>query len=873
MTRWHRNSFRGVAVFFLLLIFMFSSTRAQAEFNTYSLFGAGSVSTSLGGMSIDSYADQLGYLVNPSLINQFEATRYSLSLSKGDENNKIYSTKYRNIILSYATKRKGYSLIIDQENGWSRDMLTYTTTFPYAKGKYDIGFNLSGFRFSKPVQHTGTGGQIVLPADDGSGVSLDVGLFKEFSDGIRGGISIQNLVGFGSSVAVPRNVAGDDIRLPMIVNLSVAYPLREKILLYAGYKMINNMNITENTNFNLTAGNSMFYLGGELKMQGGKSARLGGMGSNALTNVTDKALLFGGSMEYQNYMASGHVIQKLEPSDYVAGVTVSYKPNEAQPWKGVPAVVATAPELTELEKKDTEEKFEQPLPSTTEEKVETVTEKDKRGKKDVKDSKVVPLVDKERTRVASFEVSPKVIIVPSIARDNVRVARGHWSEEYYGSMAADGFFPYDVPAGYGPNSLVAREEYYRLLFVSQLTGLFSNPISVSFNTPYAVSAELWLDSPSLNSPVLLQEGTYERSGMKRLVVNMALLEENEIFAGKYKIKLKLSAEGMLPEELEDYITVLDTSIDFSAIAASPQDERKKKVDMFKDSMRQLGINVDYLDGLVGDGPITRIEAIRVMIESSLIDLPKSYDRKDIEFSDIWQLDEKDQAVVFMASRGMFSLGGRALMGGYGDGTFKPQKEMLNAEAVVLVDRYRKLTRKDFEAPYRVAVAPEATKSTYVAVPSVDKEQPQQKRIIEVKYLVTAGSYMNTENAKNAVQIVRDNGIEPDYIVERIGSAEVHYVVLGKFENRDVAEKYLASLTPIPQLDFKVTEFSSGDAVAYAPGNIGTGTSSTKPAPSYNKQDAEGTLHLDGESFLPWNLIRNMDEFDPHSAESRTVVVE
>lgn len=860
----------GVAAAVLTAIVIFCAGEAKAELNTYSLFGAGSVSSSLGGISIDSYADQLSYLVNPSLINQFEATRYTLSLSKGDQNRRIYSTEFRNTILSYASKRKAYTLVLDQENGWSRDMVTYSTSLPYGKGEYDIGINISGFRFSKPITRYGTNNLLTQSADDGSGFSLDVGLSKEFDSGIRGGLSIQNLVGFGSSIPVPRNAQGDDIKLPMIFNLSVAYPFRDKFTIYAGYKMVSGMNLTENSNTGNEAGDNMFYIGGELNMQGGKSVRMGGGGNSALTGkFADKSLLFGGSLEYQKYAVSGHVMQKVEPSDYVGGVTVSYKPKDELPWKGAKKAVETAATeaaATDASAKEPEQKFEEPLTSATEDKPD---EKNKRGKKDEKDTKIVPLVEKERTKVASFEVSPKVIIIPSVTRDKVGPSIGRWSESYYSSMGEGGFFPYGVPAGYSPAGLVNREEFYRLLFVSQLTGLFSNPVAVSFNTPYAVSAELWLDSPTLESPVLLQEGTYERSGMKRLVVNMDLLEEKEIFSGKYKLRLKLTGENMLPEELEEYITVLDTSIDFSAIAASPQDERRKKVDLFKDSMKQLGINVNYLDGLVDDGPITRMEAIRVMLESSLIELPKEYDREQLTFSDIWSLDERDQTVAFLASRGMFSLGGQALMGGYGDGTFRPGKEMSNEEAVVLVDRYRKLTRKDFDPPYRIAIAPEPVKTTNTATVSQAPDAPTRK--IEVKYLVTAGSYLDNENAKRAVQIVRQHGIEPDYIVEKIGLSEIHYVVIGKFESREVAEKYLSTLTPIPELDFKVTAFSAGDAVAYAPGP--SGSVAPKPAPSQIKKDAEGTLHLDGESFLPWNLIRNQEEFDPHSAESRTIIIE
>lgn len=879
------NSGSGLLGALFVAAAVFFSMPAFAEFNSYDVLGPGAVSSSIGGLSVGASSDQLEYLSNPSLIGQFEATRYTLSLSRGVSSGEVFGNEYSSYILSYASDKKAYTLSIDNENDWSRDMLTYTAYFPYGAREYDLGVNISGFRYSKPLQFSTDLGNVAFPEDQGSGFSLSVGASKELPNKIKAGASIQNLIGYGSAVKTPHRTSGESIFLPRIINLSISYPYKDRYRFYAGYKI---MEVTHETGSSQSGG--MMYVGAELELADkSKSGRMGFSSNNVFTSHADKEILYGASISMNNYMAAGYAAQKNDVSDNMIGLTVSYKPDEKLPWKGAPP--APEPTIVDIPLKSESDKgkFEAPLPpvkTEPEEKAEPVEEKS--PVKTEKSSKSVPVVEKTRTKVASFDVAPKVMMMPSRKKSGMRIAEGHWAEPYYKSLAEDGFYPSDPDGSYKLNGLVNRAEYYRLLFVSQISELFIDPVSVTFNTPYAVGAELWLDSPLLEAPVLLQEGTYERAGMKRLVVNSELLQEKEILPGKYKLTLKLTAQNMLTEELEDYITIIDTSVDFTAIISQDPATRRQRVEAFKDSMKQLGIKVDYLDGLISDDPITRMEAIRVMLQSSSVDLPSEFNKEEMLFSDVWQLDAADQSVVFLASRGMGSLGGQPLMSGFGDGKFQPAKEMTNAEGAALVDRYRKLSVNDFEPPYRVAAAPEIRKPDRTAtsqkkpetseaglvplpLPGETPEEPASRG--RVKYLAVAGSFMDETNAKRAVELLKENGQEPDFIVEKIGVIEVYHVVMAKFDNRGDAEKYLEGLAPIAGLDYKITTFMSGDETAYTGSVGGRQGNHSKPQYKRDRKDAEGTLRMDGDSFLPWNLIRNLNDFSPQPVEIGGYIVE
>jgi len=844
----------------------------HCAFESYHVLGAGAVSNALGGSAAGCGYDTFEYLVNPALIRAVYSTRYSLALA-----NMSGGHEYKYTIFSYARRNKGLSLIIDDEDGTSRDMVTYSAVLPYGNNNnYIMGFNASAFRFSTPTRTYEVFDEIKsVPSDDGSGFALDIGVYREYDSGLTVGAS-----------------GRQEVELPLIINVSARYRLRDWMDVYLTYKNLSSDSGSSNTG----SDGSMFFLGMEYLMKSDYSARAGYISQSAMDDYTDQSGTLGVSYTTPSYLASLAASTYNDThGDYVA-FSGSYKPETEAEWKtalfeketGEEQAAGEELELKEDagdEKKVETVEYEEPLPPVETEKEEP--EKDNESElpardeisssRDETESRPAPEKPPEKlTKVANFEIDPRVIIVPSASILPEDEYSNNWAADYFSSLSEDGFFSTPGSASLAPEEEVPREEFYRLLFVTQILELFKTPIAITFNTPYPVSAELWLESPVLAGPVLLQEGTYERAGLKRLVVNTQLIEEKEISAGKYKVRLRLKAKELLPVALEGYITVLDTSLDLSEIAKLPDDKKSEQIENLKKNLGRLGLKVDYLDGLKKSGPITRIEALDALFAASSVNLPTEIDEEGL-FKDLDSLSDQQKAAVFIASRGMGSLGGRALMGGYSDNTFKPEKDMTFAEAVALVQRSRELTPADFTPPYRVAEVPEQREYQQVGYQELEERTPEttgeqqaaQAQPGETRYLVVAGSFLMEQNAFAAVNILLDKGYTPEMYVEQVGSNSIHHVSLGRYSTYRDAKAAMQKIPAIPEFDFTVVPVMTGEQFAFAAEQQKKPRKS--PPPQQTTRDrsmdqAEGELPLRGTSFLPWNLIRNLEDFDPHGPD-------
>ena len=887
---------RALILFAALLIF--TSSPALSEFEAYNLFGAGAVSASMGGASVGSDRDTLDFLVNPALITRYDAARYSLSISSYKD--KFGFSDYKQSIISMAKARKGYSLIIDDDGGITRDMFTFTAALPYGGGKKTaFGVNLAGFRYSTvpivfPSPATGTT-PVSFPSDNGSGFTLDVGVFKDFGKGIQAGLAIENLLSSGSETETL--TARRDLELPRMFNLSIRYPVMKSADLLLAYKSYSYSSGSSNSD----RGDNLIFVGGEYRLDNPISARGGFMSESAYSTETDARGNQTSDNDRSAPMGLGYVTDRFNVGLAILGyhntfekansVLISYKKDESKPWK---EPLEPEPAPPEIPVPKPEVKYEQPLPPAA--KVEpSEEEKSLAGKQEEsKDAKGGYEEEKEteparpRTKIASFSVDPKIMLVPKTLAERVQSVAGHWAQASIDSLAKIGFYNRERLESFSPGGKVPREEFYRLLFLTQITRFFDAPAVVLFNTPYPVSAGMWLSSPLMETPVLLQEGTYDRAGQKRLVINRDLLLKNEILAGKYKLTLKVTGDKMRPEELEDYITVLDTSMDFSTLLNLENGERRNQITALKRNMETLGINVDYLDGLEKTGPITRLEALRGLFAAAAVQLPSEFE-KDTLFKDIWQLPEEDQAAVFLASRGMDSLGGYALMNGYPDNTFRPEGQVTGAEAAALIDRFRDLKQADFEPPYQVAIKPQTFKTEIIASvpppptaagPKKGMQPVSVSQLIsdiqvpsrDAKFIITIGSYASSENADNAVGILTNNGYTPQVYAERLGTIVAHHIVVGRYDSEAAARAALMKMKPVPEFDFKVVSIYGGATVALAPYSAAP-AGKLPPRPKPPRKDAEGSMHLEGSSFIPWNLIRNLGDFDPHTAESTPVIIQ
>jgi len=881
---------------------------ARADFEGQYIYGRGAVSASTGGLSIGSRNDTLDYLTNPALINFVGNRRYIFSL--GSYRAPEFATGTLSYyIVSYTMPNQSYTLSSGDEQGSSRDMFTYT--IGKRTSQYMLGAAISAFRYSTPSYSDMIR---TIPSDNGSAFTLDIGAYKEFEK-VRASVSIQNLIGNISGTA---NQFGRKPILPVIYNFGISYPAREWLDVIAGFKIIKYQTL----NMETSQSGNMMYLGAEFHTPNQKfSARAGFQSEGVLAgDQKDRAAIVGGGVRTENYDVQLAAYNYLNSYGSPIIATLSYKPDKGawkEPFivKEVPAPATSTPQITKPQ-------FETPLPSSNaNDSGKKIEPKPKPAPKaDVETNEPKPAAPSKSTQIAEFRVDPKIMLIPSLPGASFSDVGSHWAGSYVESLSKEGFYPDVSRQFFQPDAKAPRMEFYRLLFLTQLNRLFSSPINIYFKTPYPVTTEAYVISPKIQQPILLQEGTYEKPGPKRLVINRSMLndalkdalKDSDTLAGPYKLRLSVSNKDLLPKTLEDYITVVDTSMNFASIESKPPEERKAQIDSLKSNLSPLGINLDYLEGLLVDAGITRIEALHNLFDSASITPPKEFDRKYF-FYDVGDLPYDEQSMIFVASRGLRSLEGKPLMGGYPDLTFKPNKEMTNGETAALIDRFRSLSPADFEPPYEPPLSPEITQpkppSALISkIPSNSQTTSPDGKMIpppivqpdistgrktgstsasgkkptslsshiaslppDIKqspsYFVISGSFLTKESALGEISRLRTLKYNPFIVAENMdGSVMMLHVAVGAYASLGQAQAAVISVNP-ENFQPRIIMMPASSA----PSGI---SNAALPSAMKQKQDAsqapkhaEGELMLKGESFIPWNLIQNINEYVPDSADS------
>ncbi len=869
-----------------LVALSFLIRHAFASFEGQYVYGLGAANASTASFAAGSRYNVLEYFANPALINLVSNKRYVFSI--GDYKPPEWAEKgLKYYLISQSERGKAYSFVSGDELGYKRDMVTYTVG--KRSKKYIAGVNISAFRYSTPPFEFEDESRVPIPSDDGSGFTVDLGAYTEYSNKLKVGASLQNFITNISKTNDPYNRS---VTLPSILSIGASYPLRDWLDVMVGIKSINAQSPDDLNSHR----EQMIYLGAEYHSRDKKiSARAGFQSESTFTYPnSDRATNIGMGYRTDRYDLSFATYNLLTSFDSPSVITVGYQPASGK-WRE---------EYTEQEKPKpaaaTEPAtpkgpvFEQPLPTTQSEPKEN--EKNDRPEKQTSPTESSAAAPAKSTLIADFRIDPKIILLPIRNGAQFTDIDKHWANTYVAALSKEGYFPKSGKHAFQPNGIAERAEFYRLVFLTQLTRLFSSPITMYFKTPYGVSARAELSSPKLEQPVTIIEGTYEKTGLKRLVINAKMLEEalqnslgeDEIFAGKYKLRMSVVHQDMLPKTLEDYITILDTSMDFSAVSNSRPEEKKKQIDTIKNNLNAIGIDLDYLDGLLKESGLSRLEALRDLFRIAKVKTPKDFDRTNL-FTDVRTLPDDDQATIFVASRGMASLNGKPLMAGYPDRTFKPSKEMTYAETAALIDRFRMLAPSDFEPPYNAPVIPEPLapvakpqqlqpSSLISNLPAPQRPIPPQGLISHVSklpsssktgpsYFLVSGSFLDKLNALKEISRLRELKFNPFIVIENMDGMNLFHTAVSAHSSREQAR--LAELNINPDyFQPRIITMNTGGAFS-------TPTTSPVPLPKSSRKDTQGPsrshaeieMKLKGESFLPWNLIQDINTYNPDTPDS------
>jgi hypothetical protein len=402
-----------------------------------------------------------------------------------------------------------------------------------------------------------------------------------------------------------------------------------------------------------------------------------------------------------------------------------------------------------------------------------------------------------------------------------------------------GLFGKTLPdQAYEPNSPADREQFHRMLFVNQMRIVFAGPIIAEFKTPGGATAEVLLEAPEASQPIFLLRRTFDQKGRKQLLVDRDTLAKLQIGPGKYKLIVRLTDKDGRYKSIADYITILDTSIDFGNISGLEKKDRIQRVSELRRNLANLNIDLDYLSGLVADGPITRMEALRSLLTSLGVTPPTEFPTEGL-FSDIDGLPPTDRAFVFLASRGFSALKGAPLVSGAG-GLFRPDAPVTQAEAAALVARALPLTADSFQPPWLEPVIPQPQpvaqqqsqniQQPVVQQPVVQQQappirtlSPSNSTLIPIqptqqsnnglplprtatqqsvrnipshpagttRYLVVAASFTDPKSADEMIGQLRDEGKTVSLVAENMGLSKIYHVVLGVYNTRYEAEKTLS----------------------------------------------------------------------------------
>lgn len=751
---------------------LLSAVPAAALFEYSTLYGMGAASYSLGPMGIPSLDDPMGFLLNPGLFGG-EKNR-TIVLTLGGMSEKESDGKFQMTGFTYITpKRNAISLISYTEPLISRhNELIYTASRGGEGGRY--GANIRLFDFTEQN------------GENSSSLSVDIGY--------HGGGRARWWYDLVLKNIISPNLA---------VSKSLDPELAKTIVLGAGWQWDDNTRIYLSTQKRLASKSEparqvdfqKWSLGLEYSMPNRYSGRVGG--SSLKTNTTDETasgMAFGGSFRTPSMSFDAGWTTSNEFFSSGSYLTMAYAKVKTEP----PAAASTKPA-----KKPTEK----PLAAVDDE--ETPADKPEKPDEHGEDAygtfdkpgvtTVAPGAPKE---LEDFVVKPEAILSAAAARSDFDDMKGHWAEKPAAELARSGFLIIDDD-NFMPNTPVSREEFYRLLFVTQLEDLFSRPVDAAFDAPAEGTLTVELQGPSMSKAVKLLSRELKEAGRTSISLPPELFEEKGIAPGRYKLICTLDGGGGKTWRAESGVTVLDTAMDFSRFAAMAGDQKKQAVDEVKSRLAPLGMPLDYLDNLKLSGDITRIEALAASLDALGADwalLPV----EDV-FSDTWGLEKQEKKAVYLASRGLDGLRGRALMTGFGDGLFRPQKVITRGEAAAFVSRLRKVAAADLKPPYKPETVPDALATTPpIQIPGTDgapliagtsgivKPPKQQPRGAKPYRLVALTTPLR-ERAVEFADILTSEGRTPVIIEENLNKEKLWHVLFGMYSTIVEAEAQRRSL--------------------------------------------------------------------------------
>ena len=770
------------ALAFCVLFALGAADPAHAIFEKYNLYGLGANATSLGAPAIPSRFDTLCYLTNPAMITDVYSKNYTFAMGRftSDLNPEM---DYKYSLYSYTVpQRRAYSTAFTEDGGVQRKLATYT--FGSRSDNMSYGLNLSGYKFD-------------VNGADTSGFSMDLGIVFFENEQIQYGLAIQNFV---------TSTSATDI----VEDQRISQELSQRQSLGLRYRMNRNMDVSlswnkikaDPSNPSLEdRDSSSIVLGFEYSIPNSANVRVTGIREKETfaEDTEDKLMVVGAGYRTPQYDMSYTVMNKNNTFSSASAMTLTYKAGGA--WDPPPTPVAAVdtelPEIKELT-------FEEPLP-TLELAMAPELILAQGGDPDA-ESAPAPVTEKEppavtgNIEVSNVNVMPRAILIPSPTQPAFNDISGHWSEPFVNDLSEAGFFANAKDQKFRPGASVERAEFYRMLFLLQLSRLFSEPVTVLFSLDKPARAVVTLNAPHLGNPVKLVSGEYEKSGDKRIQVTRDMFAKAGVIPGRYMLRVMLTA-GEDQGVIEEYVTILDSSIDFSDIEPLKGDERKAKVAELKGRLSNLGLNLDYLDALAQPGDVTRMNALEAVLAALGAAMPSGAGSEPV-FADTLALTDAQRDLVFLGSRALDSLNGEPLVFGYEDMTFRPQQPLNRAEAAALIRRAMRTTPADFKAPFK---APASFTHPVIAEkpPTTDKpdedvskpepeETPQPLPDVIYRYIVVAKSFLMADNATKAVEKLGKKGQNAWIIMEKVGLDTIHHVVVGAFDSNDDAHAMAAA---------------------------------------------------------------------------------
>ncbi|MEW6202244.1 MAG: S-layer homology domain-containing protein [bacterium] len=699
-------------------------------------YSMGAATFTLGPGAGISDKDPLGFLQNPAMFTFADKKQYIFSLidSGGD----------------YPFKHTGFAMITPHKNAlsffraretatFSHDALTYTlVSDKILPGKYS-GVNITAFRFKEPT------------GDEGTGIKFDIGIAFPRRNRTAYGIAFLNLISSNSSVGTQNLTVNEEI--PSILNLTASYDWDDNTVVHIGHqKTVFSKKGDFSKDF------SRWGIGVEYSLPQIYTVRTGLSSSDMGTQYNDKAATIGGSFAAENIEIDAAGMFKNDTLTNPMALTVAYTPKEK---------VKEPPPVVEEE----EEKFEEPLPAIP-------IEEEKKVVEPVAEPEAV---EEERPLrvLENFTVEPEAIFAGIPLRAGYTDLEGHWDKNAVADLAAAGYFPQETADQFRPSDIVERAEFYRLLFTTQLEGLFGKSLEIKMFAPVSGAISVEMTEPSSSDSIKLLSRTIDEPGWQAFEITQQMIAEKAAPPSKYTVACTLESNVGDRFTGEDSVIVLDAAVDFGRITSLDTEKREAEIQEMKKRLGALGMSLDYLDNLKVSGAVTRLEALKSIIASKGVKTASA--TVEEMFKDTGKLLDEDKKVIFLGTRGLPTLDGYALINGYGDGTFRPSNTLTRAEAVALISKCRKVKSADFEPPFmppKVYTLPAIPSAKIAAEPTAKKTAAPPKE--EGRFFLVVLSSLSYDEAIETARKLKSKGLSPAVVHEKTEPAPVFYVVLGVF---------------------------------------------------------------------------------------------